>query len=391
MKKLVIIDYFFKDDKGHDGRHDCAIAEEAIRQGIETTVLCPKLNAVPVPFFVKKSLRFPSHGRRGLLWYFVEIVSRFFELRKLWRNHKKEKETLFFVSTIDDHFFVSLFFSLLFLRMKPKIMVMVRRGLSEYAARSRSFVTRFKILFLSLLMSFLHAKKNIIFCSDSELIVQNLVRRGFANSVTVPIIVRANAKKISLDKKEIVIAYVGGARFDKGFDVLPFIVEKMIGQKVKFVIQTYMHDLEKNAVVVSAKDSLQAFARAYPDKVELVDRPLSESEYVSLLERCSVVLLPYRQMFYGQGISGIFAEAVAVGAWVVVPSGSWMDAQKEKYDRVVAVDEISADGVVMAVEKCLKNNDKINVAHLQKQMQSWRRFHSAKTFIEIISEQSGGA
>ena len=391
MKKLVIIDYFFKDNKWDDGKHDIAIAEEAIKQGIETVVLCPKLNAELVPSFVEKSLRFPSKGRHGLLWYFIEIVSRSFELRRLWKKHKNEKETSFFISTIDDHFFVSLYFSLFCFHLQPKIFVMMRRGLNEYAIRSQNVLTRFKIRVLAPIMLFLHSRKNIVFCSDSELIVANLIRQGLHNSVTLPVLLRITAGNIRRSGNETVITYVGGARFDKGFDLLPFVIEKLIHKEIKFVIQTYLQGDEKKEIIISARKSLLAFSKAYPDKISLIDTPLTELEYSALLKQSDIVLMPYRKMFYGEGISGIFAETVAVGAWAIVPSKSWMSVQRKKYDKIVEVDELTSDEIVLAIERCLKNEGKVNNAAIHKQILSWRTFHSAKTFIELLNKLGDAA
>ena len=42
MKKLVIIDHFLTDNKGHDEQYDFSVAREAIRRGIATEVWSPK-------------------------------------------------------------------------------------------------------------------------------------------------------------------------------------------------------------------------------------------------------------------------------------------------------------------------------------------------------------
>ena len=77
-------------------------------------------------------------------------------------------------------------------------------------------------------------------------------------------------------------------------------------------------DFERSAAVLR---------EASPDPVTLAEGKLSRRDYAELLAAMDIVLVPYSAPGYKRSTSGIFAEALAAGKPVVVPSDTWMAAE----------------------------------------------------------------
>ena len=387
MRKLVIVDYFFLNDKGHDGRQDFLIANEALKQGIETEVLCPMSNTSTQPAFVKKELR-SFVGKKGISRYVLDVIYRIFELRRIIKetNHVG---IIILISTIDNYFLLSLLIGTLFMRINSKIVVTLRHAWSVGNAPSKKFKEKIKVMINNPCMGFLNQKKNTIFFSDSELIVKDLIEQGFSDSSTLPLLMQLPEKpSITAKKSGVTIGYFGGARFEKGFDKLPDVMDKILRKytDISFIVQTYLQDNNYEKLMRDSCNKIFRFQKKHPQRIYIFDRPLTESEYGDLMQKCTIILLPYRKEWYGKGVSVILGEAMANGLWAVVPSNSWMAFQKEKYDKIVTFDNVDANEIMTCLEKCFGERNRINNKKVDKQIKSWRLFHNPKTFLEIIDK-----
>ncbi|HEX7446496.1 MAG TPA: glycosyltransferase [Pirellulales bacterium] len=119
------------------------------------------------------------------------------------------------------------------------------------------------------------------------------------------------------------IVYIGDARTEKGFHLLPHLVADLAaeGPPVRFTFQSNYN--------IPGGEPAAAVARAQLDccpneRVRLLDEPLTSDAYRQLLLSADVVVVPYDRDNYYARSSGIFAEALVAGKPVVVPGGSWM-------------------------------------------------------------------
>src|SRR5262249_10335076 len=64
--------------------------------------------------------------------------------------------------------------------------------------------------------------------------------------------------------------------------------------------------------------------KKYPGTVDLIMGSLPPQQYVEVLHRADIVLLPYDALRYRSRSSGVLAEALKLGRPTVIPEGTWM-------------------------------------------------------------------
>ncbi len=120
------------------------------------------------------------------------------------------------------------------------------------------------------------------------------------------------------------IVYLGPARTEKGFHLLPDIVRRtreFVGdpRAVDFVIQCPPQIIGYNDVVLRAIERLRAMAPA----VTLLDEYLDDAAYLGLLHGADVALMPYGVDEYRYRSSGIVTEALSLGCILAARSGTY--------------------------------------------------------------------
>jgi glycosyltransferase involved in cell wall biosynthesis len=118
------------------------------------------------------------------------------------------------------------------------------------------------------------------------------------------------------------LTYLGDARTNKGFHLLPNLFESLQPEIRK---NRMVGEIQANVRFAEEWQAVAAVRRLKRlDGVTLHERELTSSEYYELLHRADIVLLPYTVENYHTQTSGIFAEALAAGKPVIVPRGTWM-------------------------------------------------------------------
>jgi hypothetical protein len=233
-------------------------------------------------------------------------------------------------------------------------------------------------------MKYLHRHKGVRFCADSDLITDELIAAGFHDALTLPIPHLPPRSQRTPRHTSRTIGYFGGARLDKGFDLLGDLMESVFlsDNKASFVIQSRLFD--NNPAVTAAKDRLEKLARRLPHRITLLDKYLSAEDYAAWMRKCSVVIVPYRSESYGKGTSGILAEAVACAAWAVVPENTWMSVQKQKYCRIVTFTEHTPQAICRAVLTCLDKLSQRDAVPIDSQLDNWYSFHSPLNYVDLL-------
>lgn len=381
MKKLIILDYFLDDNGGHDESYDFSIVREAIHQGIDAQVWCrPRIKANQ-PFFVKQVLRAYKKKDSSFLERLKEWISRSKEIRILSKDKNLNKDTLIMIQSIDAFYLPLMSLYLIGIRPKCKFCIILRRGLKDDYAYMNWFNATIKSN-LNYLAIKLLSRKNFVFYTDSDIIRDELRSKGLiSETLPIPHIPKYPFKN---PPSYPVIAYIGGARFDKGFDLLPDLIRKELNsnKKIHFIIHAYLQeqtDLMKETLFL-----LKKLKKKYPKNITLLEKPLSEEEYARCIINSTIILAPYRKQFYGNGTSGVVAEAICAGKWVIVPEGTWMSSQKKKYDKVISFDNLNLEDISVAIASC--NDGFRNTAKIKKQISNYRLFHSAKTLLNILKK-----
>jgi glycosyltransferase involved in cell wall biosynthesis len=150
-----------------------------------------------------------------------------------------------------------------------------------------------------------------------------------------------------------VVVYQGHTSGLRGFHFLPEIIERCANLKPRprFVVQVQNRDdcVMGLRPFVAKLDSLQG------DNLELLNGHLSQTDYLQLLGRADIVLLPYSPMYYGCGSSGVFSEAASIGKVVVVSGGTVPARQGRDYQLgVVAAEKWTPESMAAAVALALQ-------------------------------------
>ena len=119
------------------------------------------------------------------------------------------------------------------------------------------------------------------------------------------------------------LVFIGGARVEKGYGLLPDLVQRLLG-KARFTIHSGPVGGAADPLLQRAQRRLR---RLSGPGLELLERALPPAEYLGLLDSADLLLLPYDARAYGPRSSGILAEARAAGLPAVVPAGCWMADQ----------------------------------------------------------------
>lgn len=370
MKKLVIIDHFLIGGKGHEEQYDLSVAKEALRRGLKTEVWCPADSKASKTEYMKYRLKTPFWTVKSRLAKSITAFLSIFEWRDIFKNGELDGDTLVLIENIKFPIFICLSLGLIGIKVRPTVAVVLRREPGNMVEKA--------------LMAYLYKRKNFIFMSDSDLITEKLKKDGFIDAKTLPIPHMPPRSTRQRSGNEWEIGYFGETRYDKGFDLLPGLVDKVLEKEktARFMIQMNMH--KATVEMKKAGEQLHEIARKYPERIDMVHRYLPDNEYEAYLRKCDIILIPYRKEYYGKGTSGVLAEAIACGAWAVVPEGTWMSEQKNKYLKIRTFPEASSETLAQAVDDCIGGEGKVDPVTLKQQIDGWYDFHSARNYLEII-------
>jgi glycosyltransferase involved in cell wall biosynthesis len=177
------------------------------------------------------------------------------------------------------------------------------------------------------------------------------------------------------------VAIVGGARPEKGFDLLPAIVRRSRERTAAvFLVQLFNEQL--------SPEEWDALCRlATEPGVEAIHGQLDRAGYLALFAAADLMLFPYARIPYKQRPSGILSEAVLSGLPVVVPSGTWLAEQVEAGAAAGVVYEGDTPAAVAAgLERCLADLPALRaLAH--ERAPAWRRSHSMEPFLDWFERE----
>lgn len=119
----------------------------------------------------------------------------------------------------------------------------------------------------------------------------------------------------------VTIAFVGEAREEKGFQLLPDVIETVLSQvdgiNLRFRIQCGANVWNQTPPIQAAVTRLEAMAKA-DKRIELLDGALPEDQYLDLIRSADIVFLPYNPPQYRIRGSGVATQAAAFGTQMVV-------------------------------------------------------------------------
>lgn len=178
--------------------------------------------------------------------------------------------------------------------------------------------------------------------------------------------------------------FVGGARAEKGYALLPALVTALRG-RARFTTHSGPVDARADPVVQRAHRSMRRMAGT---DLRLIEQPLAPEAYQALLADADLLLLPYDATAYGPRSSGILAEARALGVPSVVPAGCWMETAVGPRPDLVFHD---AADLIAVTEHALTMLPGIALEY-RGATAEWRRRHSPAALLDALlaSDPPGG-
>lgn len=178
------------------------------------------------------------------------------------------------------------------------------------------------------------------------------------------------------------LTYFGDARGEKGFHLLPALVDSVLGSpmagRVKFVIQANpARGARDEAGISEARNALRRWQG--PD-LDLLEEPLSDQEYGRRLVETDAVIIPYQPLAYRYRSSGILAEALVAGKPVIVPEDTWMAREADPGSSV----RFGSPGeLFQAVSRLVSHFEEFsNTA--RGRMGYWRARHEAPALVHAL-------
>jgi hypothetical protein len=192
----------------------------------------------------------------------------------------------------------------------------------------------------------------------------------------------AGAALAGRQEGETLLCYLGNARAERGFALLPEIVARCraAGRRLRFFIQS-----DRDAEQLAQTERELA---AVPE-VRLHQGQLDAVRYHSLLAAADLVLLPYHPLRYQLRGSGVYSEATLAGSPVLVPAGTWMAAEVEREGNGAAFAEFRAEAVASAVVGALPRLAALRES-ARRFGETQRQRHGAEAFIDFVERLGEG-
>lgn len=305
------------------------------------------------------------------------------KINKIVKAENLKSEDIVFIHTVSFFEFYDLLRTLK-KNTAPSIHVVLRRDSDEVAGDSidRTFLVLAARLYRKVVSSV-----NFVIYSDTQPLVEAYRSYGFDVDI-LPIPFRTDLldRHIKRDQGKFIISYLGDARSEKRYDLLPSLANYIwlrpeLRDRVEFHIQSNFNMPGGETGIPQAKAELSRYPKSF---VKLYENALSPDEYYQLLGQSSVLVIPYDPVRYSKRSSGVYAEAAAAGIPTVVPNGSWMAQEQGPAEGEAFT---SAFDMCVATEKIFRNPDFYQEKAAQKAV-TWRNFHNPSSLVEKIISRS---
>jgi hypothetical protein len=228
-------------------------------------------------------------------------------------------------------------------------------------------------------------KERNYFYTDTAELSAHYNGLGIFPFLTLPIPINDSlTPRKRMGKMPLVVSYLGDARVEKGFHLLPKLIKDLHSagweeDRVKFRIQANLPLAGSIARVAHVKKTL---ARMEGAGLEILEGPFDSNQYHMLIHSSDVILLPYCTMSYQARSSGIFAEALAAGIPTVYPRGSWMEECAGDSGSVRFGNSNELSSALIMLLSCYPEYE----SRSWNFSDDWRKVHSATNLVKSLTK-----
>lgn len=339
----VLLCPYLRDVGGHEAEYVAALVEELHNRGVNVAAVLPLDTLVSLPYGTVSRVFAPEplakiEGQLHLrLWRKVFRLAfktrRALEYVRLFLSGKPGTRFLLHTAGMEEIELAQEAFRLVsFLGDVGRLKVIIRADHHDEISRVRQFS---RILGRTVGRVDLYTDT-----TDLAQALQPIASRPIG-VVPIPGLNIANPIR---NNREVRFAYFGLRRNSKGFGRLPDLTRHLPlgGEMAGFRILVHA-----TAEVDSSENHDQTEQRLVELGVTFDRRRLTSDAYRDCLLQTEVVLLPYDEMIYRYGSSGVFVDALKAGCTVIVPAGTWMAKEAERCGlrRVFVVDFSNPESV----------------------------------------------
>ena len=235
-------------------------------------------------------------------------------------------------------------------------------------------------------LEFLHNLQiaNLQFFADTKELVNeyNLYNSVLVKEICIPH-VQPSLSETHVERdhnNKVCITYLGEARDNKGFYIIPSIFQYL--QRKRYMKHISV-EIQNFTFQPNNASFLTSMARLAPYDIKYYNYQLTNHEYALILDNADIVLLPYQLENYHSQSSGILAEAIGAGKRVLTTAGTWAGRQAIEF-RVGACapqDDWLSYGkeTVRLIEEIMDN-----YINTKEAAARWTQIHSSKEFVKKI-------
>lgn len=193
------------------------------------------------------------------------------------------------------------------------------------------------------------------------------------------------------DTAKNVVLNIGEVKPEKGFGLLPDILERSIENKVPANYFVHVYGVPPLLARFSEEiDRLRAIAAATP-AVHLHEGFLPPPTYYSILSSADAILLPYDAQVYHDMTSGVTMESLFYDVPMVVPKASWLQFETQSYGAgVVEFEGFNSDAPAEALEELIANHDAMKAASVAAGVK-YRASNGFDRFFDVVVDWCAGA
>lgn len=183
----------------------------------------------------------------------------------------------------------------------------------------------------------------------------------------------------------LVIGSLGGARGDKGFDLLPPLVRALASDylpnaQARFLIQANYGVSREEPLMARCRRELGEFPETW---VQLIDCAVDQASFWQLLRSVDILLLPYHAETYRRRSSGLLIQAGIAGIPTVVPRGTWLERNAPEGSAMVFTDE---DDLERTVRAAVVSFNSLSSA-ARAAADEMRAQHNASSLVQALTAQ----
>lgn len=177
------------------------------------------------------------------------------------------------------------------------------------------------------------------------------------------------------------VTYVGDARDEKGYPLLPAAVaalwrDYVLPGRVRFVLQSNFNMPGGERLAGPARAELERYSAP---QVTLIRDPLETRAYYDLIAAADILVIPYDPTRYELRSSGILVEALTAGKVLVTSKGSWMETKVDRSHSVL----FEPGQLVPALVEAIETYEELS-AGARKIAQRWHTDSSPRNFVGYL-------